>query len=69
MLDRETANTIAEGVDMLKRVRLVLGGITIEAKSAHDVASIDSAIGNIINSFAQLLQENQQPIDNSTIRE
>ena len=68
MNEKETLGLIAENVDILKRVRLVLSGITIEAKSAHDVASIDSALNNVIGALSQVLQSSQQ-YTNSAISE
>jgi hypothetical protein len=68
MNEKETLGIVAENVDTLKRVRLVLSGITIEAKSAHDVASIDAALNNVIGSLSQILQSSQQ-YTNSAISE
>ena len=68
MNEKETLGIVAENVDILKRVRLVLSGITIEAKSAHDVASIDSALNNVIGALSQVLQSSQQ-YTNSAISE
>ena len=68
MNEKETLGIVAENVDTLKRVRLVLSGITIEAKSAHDVASIDAALNNVIGGLSQILQSSQQ-YTNSAISE
>ena len=68
-MEKKLLETIAESVDTLKRIRIVLGGVSIEAKSASDVAAIDNALGNMAVTFDRILRENaNKPIvDNSTI--
>lgn len=67
-MENKLLQTIAESADTLKRIRIVLGGVSIEAKSASDVAAIDNALGNMAMSFDRILRENSnKPIDNSTI--
>ena len=60
MHESDTLGIVAAQVDTIKRVRLVLSGITIEAKSAHDVASIDAALKNVIGRLSQILQSSKQ---------
>ena len=67
-MENKLLETIAESADTLKRIRIVLGGVSIEAKSASDVAAIDNALGNMAMTFDRILRENaNKPIDNSTI--
>lgn len=42
-----------EELEMLTRIRVILSGLTIEAKSASDVVMIDAAIDSVINSLTK----------------
>jgi hypothetical protein len=50
-----------EEIDLLAKVRVVLGNINIEAKSAAEVVSIDRALNDIIESLSE---KNKSILDN-----
>lgn len=52
MLDSEITKTLTNDIETLRKIRVVLGTINIEAKSASDVLSIDSALGSLIESLS-----------------
>lgn len=63
MIDREIAKTLTNDIEILRKIRVVLGTINIEAKSASDVMSIDSALGSLIESLSGItsyVNENQK---------
>lgn len=43
---------LQEELDLLGKIRMVLGTITIEAKNAPEIVSIDSALGNVLESLS-----------------
>ena len=47
--------TLQEALDLINRVRVTLGGVTIEAKSASDIVMMDSALDLLYKTLSQEL--------------
>lgn len=57
MTRNEVLELIADSQDLISRIRVVLGTICIEAKSAQDVVSVDSALASLNGNLTKILTE------------
>lgn len=52
-METENYYDLKPEIEALSKIRVILGTINIEAKSAAEVVSIDAALGTIIDSLAK----------------
>lgn len=52
MIDNEIVKSLTTDIETIRKIRLVLSTITIEARNASDVVSIDNALASVIDSLA-----------------
>lgn len=53
---------INEALDLINRVRVTLGGLSISAKSASDVVMIDNALEALSNSMLKIKQDTEKSV-------
>jgi hypothetical protein len=51
-----------EALDLINRVRVTLGGLSISAKSASDVVMIDNALEALSNSMLKIKQDTEKSV-------